>query len=116
MLARKEKEAKYAELLEGERCHLIVFGVETGGRFSEEAVEFVDRLAAAKARDSPVVRRSAHLAWRRRWMRMLAISCGRSFAGSLVAGPCVGRALTGGCPSCPICFQRFESACFVTDW
>ena len=88
MLARREKEAKYAVLLEGERCHLVVFGVETGGRFSEEAVEFVDRLAAGKARDSPpVLRLSAHLAWRRRWMRMLAISCGRSFAGSLVAGP-----------------------------
>ena len=29
----------------------------------------------------------AQLAWRRRWMRMLAISCGRSFAASLVAGP-----------------------------
>ena len=61
---------------------------DTGGRLSQEAVEFVDALAVAKARDSlPVLRRSAHLAWRRRWMRMLAISCGRSFTASLVAGP-----------------------------
>ena len=30
----------------------------------------LDALAAAKARDSPpVLRRAAHLAWRRRWMR-----------------------------------------------
>ena len=62
-------------LLEGDRCRLVVIGVETGGRFSPEAVNFVDALAAAKARDSPpVLRRS---------MRMLAVSCGRCFAGRM---------------------------------
>ena len=64
--ARHVEEAKYPELLEGDRCRLVVIGVETGGRFSQEAVEFVHALAAAKASDSPpVMRRSAHLAWRR---------------------------------------------------
>ena len=97
-LARHLKEAKYWELLEGDRCRLVVIGVETGGRFSPEAVSFVDALAAAKARDSPpVLRRSAHLAWRRRWMRMLAVSCGRSFAASLVAGPSDVWSGTDGC-------------------
>ena len=49
--ARQQKEAKYRELLEGHRCSLIVVGVETGGRFGQEAVDFMDSLAAAKARD-----------------------------------------------------------------
>ena len=94
-LARHLKEAKYWELLEGDRCRLVVIGVETGGRFSPEAVNFVGALAAAKARDSPpVLRRSAHLAWRRRWMRMLAVSCGRSFAASSQARATCGLAPT----------------------
>ena len=44
---------QYRELLEGHRSGLIVVGVETGGRFGQEEVDFVDSLAAAKARDSP---------------------------------------------------------------
>ena len=90
--------AKYRELLEGHRCGLIVVGVETGGRFGQEAVDYVDSLAAAKARDSPhILRRSAHLAWRRRWMRMLAVSCARSFAVSLVSGGGDAWSGTDGC-------------------
>ena len=42
-------------------------------------------------------RRSAHLAWRRPWMRTLAISCDRSFAASLVAGPSDVWSGTNGC-------------------
>ena len=30
--ARRDKEAKYWELLEGSRCHLVVVALETGGR------------------------------------------------------------------------------------
>ena len=48
-LAQHLKEAKYWELLEGDRCRLVVIGVETGGRFSPEAVNFVDALAASKS-------------------------------------------------------------------
>ena len=60
--ARQQKEAKYRELLEGHRCSLIVVGVETGGRFGQEAVDFVDLLAKAKARDSPrILHRSVQL-------------------------------------------------------
>ena len=33
-------------------CNLVVVGVETGGRFGQEAIDFVDSLAAAKARYS----------------------------------------------------------------
>ena len=83
--ARGDKEAKYSELLQGNRCHLVVVGVETGGRWSSEAATFVDHLASGRVREVPsVLRRSAHLAFRRRWMRMIAVSCSRAFAASLV--------------------------------
>ena len=77
--ARRDKERKYGVLLEGDRCHLVVVGVETGGRWSQEACNFVTSLAAGRCRDvPPVLSRSAHLARQRRWMRMLAISCGKA--------------------------------------
>ena len=84
--ARRDKEHKHAEFLQGDRCRLVVVGIETGGRWSTEALEFVEMLAAARAREAPrVLRRSAFLAWTRRWSRMLSVSCGRAFANSLVS-------------------------------
>ena len=83
--ARRDKELEYHELVAGNRCALVVVAVETGGRWSSEAVDFVSSLAGARARDAPpMLRRSSFLAWRRRWSMMLAVSCGRAFASSLV--------------------------------
>ena len=83
--ARRDKELKYHGLVSGNCCALVVVAVETGGRWSSEAVDFVSSLAGAQARDAPpLLRRSSFLAWRRRWSRMLAVSCGRAFASSLV--------------------------------
>ena len=82
----REKETKYRELLQGNRCHLVVVGVETGNRWSSEAATVVDHFASGRVLEiSSVLRRSAHLAFRRRWMRMLAVSCSRAFAASLVS-------------------------------
>ena len=67
-----------------DRCRLVVVGIESGGRWSPEAVEFVDMLAGARAREAPLVlRRSAFLVWRGRWRRMLAVCS--SFANSMVS-------------------------------
>ena len=94
--ARQDKERKYFELLAGDRCRLVVVALETGGRWSEEAMQFVDDLAAARDRDAPLLlRRSAFLAWRKRWSRMIAISCARAFANSLVAVSTSPHALAG---------------------
>ena len=83
--ARLVKERKYHELLDTERCHLVVVGVEVGGRLSTESVDFVTDLAGSKSQEAPpLLKGSAFFAWRRRWMRMLSISCARSFASSLV--------------------------------
>ena len=47
----------------------------------ERRSQFVDMMAAARAREVlPVLTRSVHLAWKRRWTRMLAVSCARSCA------------------------------------
>ena len=79
--------AKYAELVRNERCRLVVVALETGGRWGTEALEFVADMASSRARDAPpVLRRSAFLAWRKRWTRMLSVSCARAFATSLVVG------------------------------
>ena len=87
--ARRDKEAKYAELVRNERCRLVVVALETGGRWGTEALEFVADMASSWARDAPpVLRRSAFLAWRKRWTRMLSVSCARAFATSLVVGQC----------------------------
>ncbi len=70
------------------RCHLIVVALETGGRWGDEAVAFIDSLASARSRAAiPVLRGSAYWAWRKRWVRMLAISCARAFASSLISSP-----------------------------
>ena len=58
----------------------------TGGRWSDEALHFIETLASGRARDTaPVLRCSAFLGWRRRWIRMLSISCSLAFASSLLS-------------------------------
>ena len=39
--ARRDREMKYPELVTGGRCRLVVVVKETGGRRSNEAVDFV---------------------------------------------------------------------------
>ena len=59
-------------------------------------MNFVAVLAAARAREAtPLLRRSAFLGWRRRWSRMVAISCARAFATSLTAVNALPHALAG---------------------
>ena len=97
--ARRDKEAKYPELVASRRCKLVVVGIETGGRWSEEAVDFVRQLSVAKAEEVPsFMRRSVSLSWERRWTRMLSVVCATAFAASLVepARQCESICWTGG--------------------
>ena len=83
--ARLDKENKYAELVESDRCQLLVVGIETGGRWSNEASSFIEGLAASRAREAPVALRfSSFLALRKKWCRMLSVSC-RAFCGFVVS-------------------------------
>ena len=49
--ARADKETKYAELWAGDRCRLVVVALETGGKWSFEAIQFVESLASSRARE-----------------------------------------------------------------
>ena len=61
--ARRDKETKYWELLHESRCQLIVVGIETDGRWSDEALRFVEQMAYTRSREAaPALRRSAFLA------------------------------------------------------
>ena len=47
----RDKETTYPELVASRRCKLVVLAIETGGRWSEEAVHLVRQLSQAKARE-----------------------------------------------------------------
>ena len=76
----------HPELLSARRCALVVVAIEAGGRLSDEAADFVEELAYARARDAqPLLRRAAALAWQRRLSRLLSAACAWAFSQSLVA-------------------------------
>ena len=85
--------------LQGDRCHLVVVAIQTGGQWSTESLDFLKTLASARARNAQLILgRSAYLAWMRRWSRTLAVSCGRAFAHSMVSPPAVDFQGTDGQP------------------
>ena len=83
--ARKRKEDRYPELLRGTRCQLVVTAMEVGGRWSEEAHDFLQSLAYTAANDSPpALRGSAYQAWKRRWAAFVSVAGMRAFADTLL--------------------------------
>ena len=87
-IARRAKARTYPELTGAGRARLVVLGIEIGGRWSEETVTFIRRLANHKASSTPPsLRRSAALAWTSRWTALLATAAMRSFACSLLMLP-----------------------------
>ena len=64
-----------------ERYLLVVLAIETGGRWSEEAVHMIRQLVIARARSVPrYTTRQVSWAWERRWTSMLATTCAVAFA------------------------------------
>ena len=89
--SRRKMEQTYPELLRARRCRLLVFGLEVGGRWSEEAVDFLRRLARARARAQPQwLRQAAAQAYAYRWSGLIAAAAQRSFAASLLHLPLAG--------------------------
>ena len=96
--ARADKEGKYPDLVGCARCDLVVFALETGGRWDEEAVSFVRDLAAARAADVPLgLRFATTLAYERRWARWLSTASAVAFIRSLT----LPKAAIGGAPFAP---------------
>ena len=83
--AHRKRRQVYPELQQAARCRLIIVGLETGGRWSEEASDFLRRLAAARARGvPPLLRRAAATAYSHRWAGIAAIASQRALASSLL--------------------------------
>ena len=71
--ARHDKETTHPELINS----------ETGGRWSDEAVEFTRLFACAKAQEVPsYLWWPTTLAWQCRWTKMLSTACSLSFVAS----------------------------------
>ena len=85
MDARADKERAYPELAQSQRCRLIVLGLETGGRWSDETAAVVWELARAKSREAPgYLRHSSMIAWHKRWTSMISVATFTAFAYSLL--------------------------------
>ena len=82
------------------RCHLVVVGVEVGGRFGAEAATWLRLLAGQRALEVPApLRAAARAAWVARWSGLLAVAAQRAIAASLLELPLTGECnLAGGAP------------------
>ena len=70
------------------RCHLVVVGVEVGGRFGAEAATWLRLLAGQRALEVPApLRAAARAAWVARWSGLLAVAAQRAIAASLLELP-----------------------------
>ena len=69
--SQRHTERKYPELLEAQRCKLVVAAMEVGGRWSEESYFFLDTLAQGRAAEAPkALRESVFQACKTRWARI----------------------------------------------
>ena len=93
--AREDKERKYSELQRADRCRLVVVALETGGRWSEESPVRGKFGGGESPRCSTRSVPLSCIGMEHRWARMIEVSCGRSFASSLVAIAIVGFQLFG---------------------
>ena len=96
--ARRRKEQTYPELHgAGGRARLVVLAAEVGGRWSNEAAQFLGELAAFKASTAlEILRERVRGAWLRRWRNILSCSAAKAFVLSLLDK----RPVTGA-GSCP---------------
>ena len=78
--ARVDKENENPKLL-NRRCRLVVMVLETGGRLSNDTVDFIWQLAQPKVQEVPsFMTHQMAFVWERRWTRMLSTMCALSFA------------------------------------
>ena len=111
----KRKPQQYREAWQARgRVRLLTLACETGGRWSDQCVDFVRMLAKHKAKEAPpILQRSAEYGWQSRWWTLLSCSAHRTFAASIteldtkLMQPSTGPAptLADGCE-----FWRLEAA------
>ena len=68
-----QKHDKYPELVTSDRVHFVVLACEEGGRWGPDVFEVINDLVRLKVAPlHPLLRRSAALAYTRRWWSILA--------------------------------------------
>ena len=88
----KKRHDTYRELLAARRCRLVVLGVEVGGRWGDEAVDFLRRLARARVRALPPwLKVSATQGFIHRWSGLAAVAAQCALATSLLELPTGGE-------------------------
>ena len=99
--ARKKREETYPEFLVSRRSRLVVFGLEVGGRWDTEALDFLRGFARAKARSQPEwLRASCVQGFLHRWTALAAVAAQSAFAQSLLELPIGGSLrVDGDCPA-----------------
>ena len=96
MNARADKEPKYSELPAGDRCSSWLPWRPEGDGVQKPWSSL--RVSLGPRAKGPNQARSAFLAWRRRWYRMLSVSCAKAFAVSLLFGCGALHAVSGEVP------------------
>eukprot|EP00439_Symbiodinium_sp_Y106_P045892 s2596_g5.t2 len=88
LAARRKRRDTYPELSRSQRCHLVVFAVEIGGRWGPEPTTFLRLLAQARAASAHAAVRSAlRAAYVTRWSGIIAVAAQRALASSLLEFP-----------------------------
>ena len=84
--ARRVKERTYPEFVAFvARARLVVFAVEVGGRWSEEAQIFIRLFARARVWFEPrIIQRRLEQAWRLRWYAIISCAAARAFVAFLL--------------------------------
>ena len=86
--AQRKRRYVYPELRTAARCRLVIIALEIGGRWSDEAADFIRRAASARARGDPVsLRRAAAAAYAYRWVGIASVAAQRALASSLLELP-----------------------------
>ena len=85
--ARRRKAQVYPEL-DRHGTQLVVLRCEVGGRWDDQAVAFVRRLARVRSRQAlPLLRAAARAAYSRRWWGLLSVAVQDAVAATLLGAP-----------------------------
>ena len=84
---RTKHRYKRPELLQAGCCGLAVLGFEVGGKWPEDSLDFLCKLANARTRQVPqFLRQSAARAFAHRWSGLMAVAAQKALAASLLHG------------------------------
>ena len=96
--AQRKRRYVYPELRTAARCRLVIIALEIGGRWSDEAADFIRRVASARARRDS---RAVAAAYAHRWVGIASVAAQRALASSLLELPVSEDGVDGEEADCP---------------